>query len=92
MKASAWFISSALQWKRSGNSTQNVNHFHSNGNNLSLESGLILEIDKNGSKQQTDDHNAFDGDVCDIRQSPHRLLKVWIDFLKLRFGQNLCYT
>jgi hypothetical protein len=76
MKASAWFISSALQWKRSGNSTQNINHCHSNGNNLSVETQLMLEIDKNGSKQQIEDHNAFDGDVCDIRQSPHRLLKV----------------
>jgi hypothetical protein len=76
MKASAWFTSSALQWKRSGNSTQNINHFHSNRNNLSVETQLMLEIDKNGSKQQIEDHNAFDGDVCDIRQSPHRLLKV----------------
>lgn len=82
MKASAWFISSAIQWKRSGNSTQNVNHFHSNDNNLSHETGLMLEIDKNVSKQQIEDHNAFDGEVCDIRQSPHRLLKVWKEFFK----------
>ncbi len=98
MKASAWIISNALHWKRTGNSTQDVNHSHShtnnysNENNLSFETGLMLEIDTNGSKQQIEDHNAFDGEVCDIRQSPHRLLKVWNNFLKLRFEQNLCYT
>jgi len=80
MKASAWFISTALYWKNSGNSAQNNNHYHkneySNGKDLSLETGLMMETDTNGSKQQTEDHIAVDGDVCDIRQSPHRLLKV----------------
>lgn len=79
MKASAWFISTALYWRRSGDSTLKDKDYKTNNSNekdSSFETGLMIEIDTNGNKQQSQDHIAFDGDVCDIRQSPHRLLKV----------------
>lgn len=76
MKASAWLISSVVRWKQpERKESDDYKTDYINGKSLSAEAQLMVSKEsekQNGLIIQL----SYDGDYCDIRQSPHRLLKV----------------
>ena len=77
----AWLVNSILKWKHSDYTNQQSYKFsHINGADITNNQVVVdLKNHQDGDKvvkESIKNDQIFFGEVCDIKESPHRLLKV----------------